>query len=203
MHCFCLPTQLQHQVCTGWPHTCQHIFCMQTPGLLRLLLTQRSNKDNARSSAFSPILSSLLAPQPQKCLFFRHYFVTQYFTWEEREKEEIVIILLLPLQYGKHVQGERMSNNSSTAAAAACAAHPLFSLHSHSLLIWLPKKSHLNNCVQKKEADLHCATLDVIWFHQPERFPALHGHLREEPTVSPSHTCKWCAPANPHLSFLE
>jgi len=84
---------------------------------------------------FSPVLPSFLAPQPQKCLFFRHYFVTQYFTGEKREREEIVIILQLPLQYSKHVQGERLSNDSSTAAAAACTSHPLFSLRSRSLLV--------------------------------------------------------------------
>lgn len=76
---------------------------------------------------FSLIFPSILAPQPQKCLFFRHYFVTQYFQGKKREREEN-IILQLPLQDSKCMQGERLSNDGSTAAA--CASHPLFSLHS-------------------------------------------------------------------------
>lgn len=37
----CFPTQLQQQMCLGWSHTYQHIFCAQAPGLLRFLLTPR------------------------------------------------------------------------------------------------------------------------------------------------------------------
>lgn len=43
-----------------------------------------------------------------------------------REIEEIVTILQLSLQYSKHVQGERLSNDNSTDAAAACTSHPFF-----------------------------------------------------------------------------
>lgn len=84
---------------------------------------------------FPQSLLPFLLLNHKKCLFFRHYFDTQYFTEEERERGKIVIILQLPLQYCKHVQGERLSNNTSTAAAATCASHPLFSLCSCTLVV--------------------------------------------------------------------
>lgn len=108
-----------------------------------------------------------------------------------REMEEIVTILQLFLQYSKHMQGERLSNDNCTDAAAACTSHPFFSLSSHSLLVWLPKKIPLKKPLicQEKKVHLHHTMLNVIGFHQLERFAALHRHLCNEPAASLSLTC--------------
>lgn len=124
--------------------------------------------------------------------------------------EEIVSILQLSLQYSKHVQGERLSNDNSTDAAAACTSHSFSSLSLHSLLVWLPKKSYLNIYVLKtshlprEESSFarHNAECNLI---PPtgEVFCVAQTPVRWTSHLSLADMYTQCAPVNPHLSFQE
>lgn len=67
----------------------------------------------------------------------------------KKERGKKLLLFTLPHHFGKHVQGERLSNGSSTAAAATCTTATVQpALTQPSGLT--SKKSHLNNYVHEK-----------------------------------------------------
>lgn len=187
-------------------HLAAHL-CTQAPGLLGLLLTPRWNKDNAPSSVFSQVLSSfLLLSHKNDCSPDTALSLS---TLQGKRDGRNCYYFTIILQYSKHVQGERLSNDKSTDAAA-CTSHPFFSLSSHSPLLWLrKKKSHLNIYV-----------LETSHLPRNESWFALHNAecnlipptgevccIAQTPVWWTSHLSRWhvhtMCTCKPHLSSQE